>query len=175
MQQTYINSFFKRKETSATSEIQSITISTNNVNNDDVNNDSEQKTKTVNSVNSSDFVDVNNVGKDSLLINHSSFLKQLSEIMIVDVNTNGLRISSGYTMTWKETAFYVFIVSLTNISWLQNITKSLHTYQQDFEIGRRLLGALKNMSKANAIPLLYHTKPLFQNVEIQKRWSVTKL
>ena len=67
MQQTHINSFFKRKETSATSEIQSITISTNNVNNDDVNNDSEQKTKTVNSVNSSDFVDVNNVGKDSLV------------------------------------------------------------------------------------------------------------
>ena len=65
MQQTHINSFFKRKETSATSEIQSITISTNNVNNDDVNNDSEQKTKTVNSVNSSDFVDVNNVCKDS--------------------------------------------------------------------------------------------------------------
>ena len=45
MQQTHINSFFKRKETSATSEIQSITISTNNVNNDDVNNDSEQKKK----------------------------------------------------------------------------------------------------------------------------------
>ena len=66
MQQTYINSFFKRKETSATSEIQSITISTNNVNND-VNNDWEQKTKTVNSVNSSDFVDINNVGKDSFV------------------------------------------------------------------------------------------------------------
>ena len=64
MQQPHINSFFKRKETSATSEIQSITISTNNVNNDDANNDSEQKTKTVNSVNSSDFVDVNNVGKN---------------------------------------------------------------------------------------------------------------
>ena len=120
MQQTHINLFFKRKETSATSEIQSITISTNNVNNDDVNNDSEQKTKTVNTVSSSDFVDVNNVGKDSLfnsvLINRSSFLKQPSEIVIVDVNTNGSRISSGYIMTWKETAFYVFIVSLTNIS-----------------------------------------------------------
>ena len=64
MQQTHINSFFKRKETSATSEIQSITISTNNVNNDDVNNDSEQKTKTVNSVNN---VEVNNVGKDSFV------------------------------------------------------------------------------------------------------------
>ena len=64
MQQTHINSFFKQKETSATSEIQSITISTNNVNNDDVNNDLEQKTKTVNSVNSTDFVDVNNVGTD---------------------------------------------------------------------------------------------------------------
>ena len=41
-------------------------ISTNNVNND-VNNDWEQKTKTVNSVNSSDFVDINNVGKDSFV------------------------------------------------------------------------------------------------------------
>ena len=67
MQQTHINSFFKRKETSPTSEIQSITISTNNVNNDDVNYDSEQKTKTVNSVNSSDFVDANNVDKDSFV------------------------------------------------------------------------------------------------------------
>ena len=105
MQQTHINSFFKRKETSATSEIQSITISTNNVNNDDVNNDSEQKAKTVNSVNNSDFADVNNVGKDSFV-----------QFVIIDVNTNGSRISSGYTMTWKETAFYVFIISLTNIS-----------------------------------------------------------
>ena len=70
MQQTYINSFFKRKETSATSEILSITISTNNVDNDDVNNDWEQKTKTVNSVNSSDFVDINNVGKDSFVQFH---------------------------------------------------------------------------------------------------------
>ena len=87
---------------------------------------------------------------NSVLINRSSFLNQLSEIVIVDVNTSGSRISSGYTMTWKETAFYVFIVSLMNISWLQNRTKNLHTYQQDFEIGRGLLGALKNMSKANA-------------------------
>ena len=120
MQQTHINSFFKRKETSATSETQSITISTDNVNNDDVNNDSEQKTKTVNSVNSSDFADVKMMVKtllfNSVLINLSSFLKQLSEIVIVDVNTNGSRISSGYTMTWKETAFYVFIASLMNIS-----------------------------------------------------------
>ena len=68
MQQTHTNLFFKRKETSATSEIRSITITTNNVNNDDVKNDSEQKTKTVNSVNSSNFVDVNNVGKDSFVL-----------------------------------------------------------------------------------------------------------
>ena len=67
MQQTHINPFFKRKETSATSEIQSITTSTNNVNNDDVNNGLEQKTQTVNSVNTSDFVDVNNVGQDSFV------------------------------------------------------------------------------------------------------------
>ena len=67
MQQTHINSFFKRKKTSATSQIRSITISAKNVNNDDVNNDSKQKTKAVDSVNSSDFVDVNNVGKDSFV------------------------------------------------------------------------------------------------------------
>ena len=35
-----------------------------------MNNDSEQKTKTVNSVISSDFVDVNNVGKDSFVQFH---------------------------------------------------------------------------------------------------------
>ena len=67
MQQTHTNSFFKQKKTSATSQIQSITISTNNVNNDDVNNDSKQKTKAVNSVNSSYLVDVNNFGKDSFV------------------------------------------------------------------------------------------------------------
>ena len=55
MQQTHINSFFKRKKTSATSQIQSITISANNVNNDDVNNDLKQKTKAVDSVNSSEY------------------------------------------------------------------------------------------------------------------------
>ena len=109
MQQTHINSFFKRKETSATSEIQSITISTNNVNND-VNNDWEQKTQSINSVNSSDFVYVNNVGEDSFVqfCPDKSFKFPKTTIGNRDrhVNTNGSTISSAYAMTWKETAFY---------------------------------------------------------------------
>ena len=115
MQQTHINSFFKRKETSATSEIQSITISTNNVNND-----SEQKTKTVNSVNSSDFADVNNVGKDSFVqfCPDKSFKFPKTTIGNRDHRCQHQWFEDFKSLHYdmKETAFYVFIVSLTNIS-----------------------------------------------------------
>ena len=170
MQQTHINSFFKRKETSATSEIQS--ISTNNLNNDDVNNDSEQKTKTVNSVNSSDFVDVNNVGKDTFV----KFRPDKSfKFPKTTIGNRDCRCQHQWFKDFKwlhydmerdcVLCFYCF----THEHQLTAEHNKEPAYEHDFEIGRRLLGTLKNMSKANAIPLLYHRKPLFQNVEIQKR------
>ena len=135
-------------------------------------NDSEQKTKTVNIVNSSDFVNVNNVGKDSFV----QFRPDKSfKFPKTTIGNRNRRCQHQWFEDFKwlhydmerdcVLCFYCF----THEYQLTAEHKKEPAYiSTEFRNWKKVLGALKNLSKANAIPLL-HMKPLFQNGEIQKR------